>query len=235
MKIYISRPLETGNRVGYIRDREEMSLDDVSIPGAITMSQLPDPLQHRRPEHPIEPLFLKRWSPRAMTGEPVAEAELMCLFEAARWAPSTYNEQEWRFLYAAAGSQHWERFFSLLTEANQLWCARAGALIVGLSSQTFSRNGKPNPVHTLDTGMAVENLLLQGAAMGLVCHGMAGFDRGKARVALQVPDGYDVEVMIAVGRPGDPEQLPDNYRQMDLAPTGRKPAREIAREGVFTF
>ena len=199
------------------------------------MSQLPDPLQHRKAEHPIEPLFLRRWSPRAMTGETLTPAELMTLFEAARWAPSTYNEQEWRFLYAANGSGHWPTFFSLLAEANQLWCAKAGVLIVGLSCQTFSRNGKPNPVHTLDTGMAVENLLLQGAAMGLVCHGMAGFDRGKARVALHVPDGYDVEVMIAVGRPGDPDQLPEDYRAMDQAPSGRKPVGEIAREGVFSF
>lgn len=199
------------------------------------MSQLPDALQHRNAEHPIEPLFLKRWSPRAMTGEALTAAELMRLFEAARWAPSTYNEQEWRFLYAGNGSAHWKTFFGLLTDANQLWCAKAGVLIVGLSCQTFSRNGKPNPVHTLDTGMAVENLLLQGAAMGLVCHGMAGFDRGKARVALQVPEEYDVEVMIAVGRPGDPDQLPENYRQMDQAPSGRKPVREIAREGPFSF
>jgi nitroreductase len=201
----------------------------------MTMSQLPDPLQHRKADHPIEPLFLRRWSPRAMTGEAVSQPELMRLFEAARWAPSTYNEQEWRFLYAVNGSAHWPTFFALLTEANQLWCAKAGVLIVGLSCQTFSRNGKPNPVHTLDTGMAVENLLLQGAAMGLVCHGMAGFDRGKARVALKVPDGYDVEVMIAIGRPGDPDHLPENYRQMDQAPTGRKPVAEIAREGLFEF
>jgi len=199
------------------------------------MSQLPDPLQHRQADHPIETLFLKRWSPRAMTGEAVPLEELMSLFEAARWAPSTYNEQEWRFLYAGNSSAHWPTFFSLLTEANQLWCAKAGALVVALSCQTFSRNGKPNPVHTLDTGMAVQNLLLQGAAMGLVCHGMAGFDRGKARVLLQVPEGHDVEVMIAVGRPGDPGQLPENYQQMDQATSGRKGVREIAREGLFAF
>lgn len=199
------------------------------------MSQLPDPLQHRTPDHPIESLFLRRWSPRAMSGEPVSHEELMRLFEAARWAPSTYNEQEWRFLYATAGSQHWDAFFDLLLPGNQEWCGRAGALIVGLSYRHFSRNGKPNPVHTLDTGLAVENLLLQGAALGLVCHGMAGFDRDKARAALAVPDGVDVEVMIAVGRPGDPQDLPEQLRDMDLAPSGRKPVSEIARAGLFSF
>lgn len=199
------------------------------------MSQLPDPLQHRTPDHPIESLFLRRWSPRAMSGEPVSHQELMRLFEAARWAPSTYNEQEWRFLYATAGSEHWDTFFDLLLPGNQEWCGPAGALIVGLSYRDFSRNGKPNPVHTLDTGLAVENLLLQGAALGLVCHGMAGFDRDKARAALAVPDGVDVEVMIAVGRPGDPRDLPEKLREMDLAPSGRKPVGEIARAGSFSF
>jgi nitroreductase len=170
-----------------------------------------------------------------MSGEPISQTELMTLFEAARWAPSTYNEQEWRFLYATNGGTHWKTFLELLTEANQLWCAKAAVLIVGLSHKTFQRNGKPNPVHTLDTGLAVENLLLQGAALGLVCHGMAGFDRGKARAALQVPEDHDVEVMIAIGRPGDPGDLPENYRAMDLAPSGRKAVAEFAREGVFGF
>jgi nitroreductase len=170
-----------------------------------------------------------------MSGEPIAQTELMTLFEAARWAPSTYNEQEWRFLYATNGGAHWKTFLELLTDANQLWCAKAAVLIVGLSHKVFQRNGKPNPVHTLDTGLAVENLLLQGAALGLVCHGMAGFDRGKARAALQVPEDHDVEVMIAIGRPGDPDDLPENYRAMDLAPSGRKPVAEFAREGVFGF
>jgi nitroreductase len=170
-----------------------------------------------------------------MSGASVTHEELMTLFEAARWAPSTYNEQEWRFLYATAGSEHWDTFFDLLLPGNQEWCSRAAALIVGLSYRDFSRNGKPNPVHTLDTGLAVENLLLQGAALGLVCHGMAGFDRNKARAKLAVPEGMDVEVMIAVGRPGNPQDLPETIRDMDLAPSGRKPVHEFAREGTFAF
>ncbi|MGD9854914.1 MAG: nitroreductase family protein [Planctomycetaceae bacterium] len=199
------------------------------------MAHLPSALEHRSADHPIEELFLRRWSPRAMTGEPIPESELMSLFEAARWAPSTYNEQEWRFLYAGRVSPHWPTFLGLLAEANQAWCRNAAVLIVGLSCRTFLRNGKPNPVHSLDCGMAVENLLLQGTAMHLVCHAMAGFDRGRAKSSLGVPDEYDVEVMIAVGRPGDPAALPEGYQDMDRQPSGRKPLREIVAEGPFSF
>lgn len=198
------------------------------------MSTHPNPLDSRFPDHPIEPLFLRRWSSRAMSGDALTETELLTLFEAARWAPSTYNEQEWRFLYARRESPHWSRFFDLLMSANQVWCGRAAVLIVVLSHKVFSRNGQPNPVHTFDAGAAFENLALQGAAMGLVVHGMAGFDREKARAELNVPDDYDVEAMIAVGHPGDPELLPPDVRGREI-PSGRKPVGEIAREGLFAF
>jgi nitroreductase len=198
------------------------------------MSNLPDPNAYRQPDHPVEPLIVRRWSPRAMSGEPLAERELLTLFEAARWAPSTYNEQEWRFLYARRDSQHWPTFFGLLVEANQAWCHRAAALIVVLSHKVFTRNGKPNPVHTFDAGAAFENFALQGTAMGLVVHGMAGFERDQARTALSVPGDYEVEAMIAVGRPGDPAELPPGLREREI-PTDRKPVGEIAREGPFAF
>ena len=198
------------------------------------MSQLPDPLEHRKADWPIEPIFLKRWSPRAMTGESLRDDELMTLFEAARWAPSTYNEQEWRFLYARRDSAHWQTFFDLLAEANQVWCKRAAALVVVLSHKVFTRNGKPNPVHTFDSGSAFENLALQGGAMGLVVHGMAGFDRDRARSALKVPHDYDVEAMIALGRPGTPRDLPEELQKIEK-PSGRKKVNEIAREGPFAF
>src|SRR5213593_5765 len=118
------------------------------------MSHLPKAEQVRKADHPIEPIFLRRWSPRAMTGESISDAEMLTLFEAARWAPSTYNEQEWRFLYAPRSSQHWQAFFDLLMEANKVWCQRAAVLVVVLSHRVFTLNGKPNPVHTFDTGAA---------------------------------------------------------------------------------
>ena len=198
------------------------------------MSLLPDPLESRRADRPIEAIFLKRWSPRAMSGEPLGDEELTTLFEAARWAPSTYNEQEWRFLYARRETQHWPMFFDLLMDANKVWCQRAAVLVVVLSHKVFERNGKPNPVHTFDSGAAFENLALQGAAMGLVVHGMAGFDRDRARTALGVPDEFAVEAMIALGRPGDPANLPPELREREK-PSGRKAVSQIVREGGFAF
>ena len=198
------------------------------------MGKLPDPLQIRKPDHPIETIFLKRWSPRSMTGEALKPQELNTLFEAARWAPSTNNEQEWRYLYAQNGSQHWQTFFDLLAPGNQTWCKNAGALLVVLSKKTFTKNGKPNPVHTFDAGNSFENLALQGCSMGLVVHGMAGFDRDKARKDLNVPDDFAVEAMVAIGRPGDPDELPPELREREV-PSGRKKISEFAREGLFSF
>ena len=198
------------------------------------MPNLFDATKVRKADHPINPLFLKRWSPRAMSGDGVSEQELMTLFEAARWAPSTYNEQEWRFLYARSGGADWKAFFGLLMEANQVWCDKAAVLVVVLSKKTFTHNGKPNPVHTFDSGSAFENLALQGAEMGLVVHGMAGFDRDKTRAALNIPDDFSVEAMIAIGKPGDPASLPPELREREK-PSDRKPVAEIAREGPFSF
>ena len=198
------------------------------------MAQLPDPLKYRTADHPIEPLFLRRWSPRAFSSEPLSDSELNTLFEAARWAPSTYNEQEWRFLYARRGDQHWNAFVDILLPANQVWCKLAAALVVVLSKKTFTKTGKPNPVHTFDSGLASMNLMLQATVMNIIAHGMAGFDRDKARTALRVPDDFAVEAMIAIGRPGDPDQLPPELREREM-PTGRKSIAEIACHGPFTF
>lgn len=198
------------------------------------MAKLPNPREHRQADHPIEPIFIDRWSPRAMSGESVSKGELNRLFEAARWAPSTYNEQEWRFLFAHRETEHWQTFFDLLAEANQAWCHAAGVLIVVCSHKVFERNGKPNPVHTFDAGAAFENLALQGGAMGLVVHGMAGFNRNKAQADLSIPDDYEVEAMIAVGQPGDPDELPEEIRKREV-PSGRKKIDEIACEGPFGF
>lgn len=198
------------------------------------MGQLPDPLKHRQADHPIETIFLRRWSPRAISEKPVTDTELKRLFEAARWAPSTYNEQEWRFLYARRDSMHWKSFFNLLVEGNQAWCKDAAVLVVVLSKKTFTRNGKPNPVHTFDSGASWMSLALQAASMNMVAHGMAGFDRDKARKDLKVPDDFAVEAMIALGHPGDPDKLSPQLREGEV-PTGRKKIEEFAREGPFAF
>ena len=186
----------------------------------------------RKPEYPVEPLFVHRWSPRAMSGEPIPVAELMRLFEAARWGPSSYNGQPWRFLWARRDTPPWTKFFGLLVEANRGWAHRAAALIVVVSRRLFEHNGQPARTYSFDAGAAWENLALQGSAMGLVVHGMQGFDYDRARSELRVPDEFDVQAMIAVGRPGRVEDLTEAQREREK-PSPRKPVAEIALEGGF--
>jgi nitroreductase len=196
------------------------------------MSKLPNAEQHRKADYPIEPLFLRRWSPRALSGESLTEREIMTVFEAARWAPSTYNEQEWRFLFARSDTQHWQTFFDLLGDANKAWCKNAAVLCVVLARKTFTHNGKPNPVHVYDAGSAWENLALQATALGIAAHGMAGFDFEKARTALKVPDDFVVCAMFALGRPGDPNDLPDEMREREKI-SDRRPIQQSVCEGPF--
>lgn len=169
-----------------------------------------------------------------MSGQPITDEQMLALFEAARWAPSTYNEQEWRFVYARRETEHWDRLFGLLVEANQAWCANAAMLVVIVAKKTFARNGKPNPVHLFDCGSAFENLSLQGTAMGLVVHGMSGFDYDQAPSVLGVPDDCAVAAMFAVGNPGDPAELPEGMREME-EPSDRRPVGESICEGRFDF
>lgn len=188
--------------------------------------------EHREAEHEIDDLFLRRWSPRAMSGEPLSDDEIGSLFEAARWAPSSYNGQPWRFLYARRDTPQWRRFFDLLVEFNQNWAANAAVLIVVVSRKTFEHNDKPARTHSFDTGAAWMALALQGTISGLVVHGMQGFDYDEARRVLNVPDDYDVEAMVAIGHPGDIEELPDDLKDQE-EPNGRKPLSEIAIPGAF--
>lgn len=185
-------------------------------------------------QYPVDELFLDRWSPRAMSGEGVTDEELMTLFEAARWAPSSYNNQPWRILYARRETEQWPVFFNLLVEGNQAWAKDAAALLLFVSKETFDFNGKPYPTHSFDTGAAWENLALQATMLGLVTHGMQGFDYERARSELNIPEGFRVEAMIAVGRPGDPAQLSESMRERE-APSGRKSLAEITCEGAFNF
>lgn len=185
----------------------------------------------RRPDHLVEPFFVNRWSPRAMTGEEITREELARMFEAARWAMSSMNNQPWRFLYALKNTPHWDTFFGLLTPGNQAWCGNAAALIVTVSKTTFD-TGKPARTHSYDTGAAWYSFALQGTLMGLVVHGMQGFSYDRAREELGVPDEYQVEAMAAIGRPGDPDDLPQNLHDREV-PSQRKKAGELAFEGGF--
>ena len=188
--------------------------------------------QQRKTEYPIHPLILSRWSPRAMTGEELSEKELFALFEAARWAPSSYNNQPWRFIYAKKNTPHWDRLFSLMGEFNQAWTKNAAALIVVISKKTFDHNGKPSRTHSFDTGAAWENLALEASARGLVTHGMEGFDYDKAQKELGVPEDHEVMAMIAIGKRAPKETLPQQMQDKEI-PSTRRPLKEIMMEGKF--
>ncbi len=187
---------------------------------------------HRQPQYPVDPLFPNRWSQRAMSGAHVTRETLMTLFEAAHWAPSCNNNQPWRFVYALRATEAWQPFFELLTPKNKIWCAQAGALIVLASKNTFDHNGKPSITHSFDAGAAWMSLSLQASLLGLVAHGMAGFDYGAAIAAVGLPDGYSIEAMCALGYPGPAEALPEVLRALEK-PNGRKAVAEVAFEGRF--
>lgn len=185
----------------------------------------------RSPDHPIDPLFLDRWSPRAFTPAAIPEADLMALFEAARWAPSAYNRQPWRFLYARRGDAHWAGFLELLVPFNIGWARHAAALVFVLSDRV-DQAGAPSPTHSLDTGAAWVQLALQATRSGYHARGMAGIDFERARRHLRVPDRFALEMAIAVGRRGPAELLPAELRDEER-PTPRRPVAEIAFPGPF--
>ncbi len=190
--------------------------------------------EKRIADHPIDSLFLDRWSPRAMTGESISREELLTLFEAARWAPSSYNAQPWRMLYARRESKHWPVFFDLLVELNQNWAKNASALVLFISRTHFEFNGKSAPTHSFDTGSTWENLALQGWLKGFVVHGMQGFDYEGARTALNIPEEFQVEAMAAIGIPADPETLSAELREKE-APSDRRKLEKTICEGPFCF
>ena len=166
-----------------------------------------------------------------MSGEEISVAELMVLFEAARWAPSSYNNQPWRFLYARRNTPPWNSFLGLLIEQNQGWAKNAAVLIVAASKKTFD-NGKASRTHSFDAGSAWMSLALQGSARGYVVHGMEGFDYERARSALKIPADYEIEAMAAIGRPGKKEDLPQALQTREF-PSHRKSLSEIVSEGSF--
>ncbi len=192
----------------------------------------PELIQSRPTSYSVHPLLFNRWSPRSMTGEPMSDEELLPLFEAARLAPSSYNNQPWRFLLARRNSAHWNLFYNLLIPFNQEWTKNAAALLVIISKNTFEHNGKPARTHSYDTGAAWMSLALEGSGRGFVVHGMEGFDYEKARKDLKIPDDYTVEAMAAIGKRAPKEKLSSELQKREQ-PSGRKPLQDILIEGVF--
>lgn len=186
----------------------------------------------RKADYPVEKIIINRWSGRAMSGEAISHDELMSLLEAARWAPSSYNNQPWRFVYVAKKDAQWDNFFNLLVPANQSWAKNASVLILALSYKKFEHNGEPSSSHSLDTGAALQNLALQGSSMGLVVHTMEGFDYEKARKLLNIGPDYNIEVMVAIGKPASIDVLPKEIQEQEKLSV-RKNIGEFAFHGEF--
>lgn len=190
----------------------------------------------RSADHAIEAFFLERWSPRAFTGEAIPDADLRTIFEAARWAPSSFNSQPWRILYAKRDTPAFAKFLGLLIEFNQSWAKNAAVLAVLVSKKTFLPPGKTEPVlshsHSLDAGAAWGYLALQASRLGYATHGMTGFDIPRAAKELNVPDDYRVELAFALGRIGDKSILPEGLSARE-EPNGRNPQGDFVFEGEF--
>lgn len=190
----------------------------------------------RTSDYPIHPMFLERWSPRAFTGETIAESDLMTMLEAARWAASSYNAQPWRFIYSTNDSPSWMKFIDLLVPSNQAWARNASALVILVSRKTMIPPGKDEAVdsytHSLDAGAASAYFALQASRMGWFVHGMQGLDMQRAASELHVPDDFRVEAAYAVGKRGDAAALPEALRAREQ-PNDRLPLSALAFESVF--
>ena len=190
--------------------------------------------ENRETKFDIEKQFLQRISYRAFSEKELSEEELFTLFEAARWAPSSYNNQPWRFIYARKGDAEFQTLYSVLIDFNKQWCKKADTLVLVLSRNTSENHEAPYPTSTFDTGSAWMSLALQATHMGIIAHGMAGFDYEKIRELLHISDKYTVDMMIALGRKGDINELPKEMQDKEK-PSLRKPLSEIISRGTFSF
>ena len=183
------------------------------------------------PANPIHDLISRRWSPYSFDSRPVSEADLRSIFEAARWAASSFNEHPWSFILAtSADPDEFEKLLSCLIEPNQVWARSAPVLALGVAGTRFRRNDKPNRVAIHDLGLAVGNLSLEATSRDLVVHQMAGILADRARTIYAVPQDHEVVTGIAIGYAGDPASLPEILQGRDRSPRARKPLNEF----VFT-
>jgi nitroreductase len=175
-------------------------------------------------DHAINDLLAERWSPYAFADREVSDEDLFSLFEAVRWAASSYNEQPWSYIVAPrADAIEFERVLSCLVEGNQLWARAASVLALGVATLNFKRNGKPNKAALHDLGLAAGNLVVEATTRGLSVHQMIGILPDRARELYGIPEGSEAVTAIAIGYAGDPRTLPDPLKERDLTPRERKP------------
>ena len=186
------------------------------------------------PDHPIHELLAKRWSPYAFADRAVSDGDLRSLFEAARWAASSYNEQPWTYIVATkANAAEFERLLSCLVDANQAWAKAAPVLALGCTSLNFKLNNKPNAAAVHDLGLASASLTFEAMSRGLYVHQMIGILPDKARELYRIPDDVQPKTGLAIGYAADPNTLPEKLRERDLAPRTRKPLAEFVYGGAW--
>jgi nitroreductase len=184
-------------------------------------------LKHAPDGAGVEDLILRRWSPRAYADKEVTADELKRLFEAARWAASSSNEQPWRFLVGRRGDETYQKIFNALVEFNQAWARTAPVLVLAVAKMTFTQKGTPNRYGLHDTGAAMAILALQATANGLHTHSMAGFDNEQMRASFAIPSDYEMGAVTAIGYFGDPATLPEHLQKREISPRERKPLEEF--------
>jgi nitroreductase len=185
-------------------------------------------------DHPVHELIARRWSPYAFASRAVSDADLRSLFEAARWAPSSYNEQPWSYIVATkAQAPEFARVLSCLVEANQEWARAAPVLALAVATLHFARNGKPNRAALHDLGLAAGNLVMEATTRGLVVHQMIGILPDRARELFRIPDGSEALTGLAIGHLGDASALDEKLRARDLGERSRKPLRDFVFTGAW--
>ncbi len=203
---------------------------------ATPTADLSDRPAGRRSGYPVAPLFLQRWSPRSFEPAAMPRRELLTILEAARWAPSAYNLQPWRFIYALRDDPHWQRFVDLLDAFNAAWARDASALVILVSERHLAgRDGaepKPSRTHSFDAGAAWAQLALQATLLGYQAHAMAGIHFDAVRRQLGIPDAFQVEIAIAIGRRADAARLPPQLQAREI-PSTRRPLDAVAFSGRY--
>jgi nitroreductase len=188
--------------------------------------------KHAETSAPVHDIIGKRWSPRAFDSRPVEHAKLRSLFEAARWAASSYNGQPWHFLVASKDEhESYKKILESFVEFNQSWAKNAPVLAISVAALKFAHNGEPNRHAFHDVGQAAATLALEASNLGLQVHQMAGILPDKAKALFHIPDGYEAVAGIAIGYPGDPNSLPEQLRVQEQGPRQRKPLESFVFDG----
>lgn len=189
-------------------------------------------MNKRVTDYPIHSVFTERWSPRAFSDEPITKTQLMTIFEAARWAPSSYNNQPWIFIYGKKGDAAWNTLCSFLNPFNKEWAEKAPVLIVIASNTRFTYNNEPSRTHAFDTGAAWMNLALQAQMIGLVTHAMEGFNYEQAHKECGFSKNHEVHAMVALGKPSSIDNLSPELQKKEVL-SSRKPCSEFVFHGSF--